>query len=116
MNSWVDRNKPAHTFHYFLQYDQLNVVSGYDLLVEPVQDTDEIRCTFSALTDPDELAETAWRRNKDVPVVPLPADLTPLVIKSGAIAITTLPLGEGNIAVVHYLRLTRTDLTAAPTE
>jgi hypothetical protein len=33
------------------------------------------------------------------------------VIKSGdAIAITTRPLGEGRIAVVHYLRLTRTDL------
>jgi len=32
--------------------------------------------------------------------------------KSGsAISITTLPLGAGKIAVIHYLLLTRTDLT-----
>jgi hypothetical protein len=87
------------------------------LLVEPVQGTDEIRCTFSALTDPDELPENAWRRDKDVPVVALSADLTPVVIKSGdAIAFTMLPLGPGKVAVVHYLRLTRTDLAPAPTE
>jgi hypothetical protein len=117
IDSWVDRNKPGHVFHYFRQYNQLNVVFGYDLLVEPVQGTDEIRCTFSALTDPDELPENAWRRDKDVPVVALSADLTPVVIKSGdAIAFTMLPLGPGKVAVVHYLRLTRTDLAPAPTE
>jgi hypothetical protein len=37
IDSWVDRNKPGHVFHYFRQYNQLNVVFGYDLLVEPVQ-------------------------------------------------------------------------------
>ena len=110
VHSWVDRNRPAHTFHYFLQYDQLNVVFGYDLRVEPVEGTDRIRCTFSALTDP----EIDWHRNKDIPVVPLPDDLTPVVIKSGdVLSITTLPLGQGKIPVVHYLRLTRTDLAAA---
>lgn len=37
------------------------------------------------------------------------------VIKSGGIvAITTLPLGEGRISVVHYLRLTRADLPPDP--
>jgi hypothetical protein len=114
INSWVDRNRPSHVFHYFRQYNQLKVVFGYDLDVEPVQGTDEIRCTFSALTDPDELPEGAWRRDKDIPVVALSADLAPLVIKSGdSISIATLPLGEGKIAVVHYLRLTRTDLTPA---
>jgi hypothetical protein len=111
--SWVDRNKPAHTFHFYIQYDQLNVVFGYDLVVEPVEDTDKIKCTFSALTDP----EIGWQNKKDVAPVDLPADLTPLVIKSGdAISFTTLPLGEGKIAVVHYLRLTRIDLASASTE
>ena len=110
VHSWVDRNKPDHTFHYFLQYDQLNLVFGYDLRVEPVAGTDEIRCIFGALTDPVELPERAWRRDKDIPVVALPPDLPPVVIKSGdAISFTTLPLGPGKIAVVHYLRLTRTD-------
>jgi len=91
----------------------LNVIFGYDLLVEPVEGTDQIKCTFSALTDP----EIDWLRDKDVPVVALPADLTPLVIKSGdVISFTTLPLGPGKIAVVHYLRLTRIDLAHAPTE
>jgi hypothetical protein len=117
VRSWVDKNKPAHTFHYVLHYDQLNVAFGYDLLVEPVKGTDEIRCTFSALTDPDELPEMAWPRIKDIAVVALPADLTPVVIKSGdAISITTLPLGLGKIAPVHYLRLTRIDLAPAPTQ
>jgi hypothetical protein len=46
-------------------------------------------------------------------VVALPGDLSLLIIKSGGvIAIATLPLGEGKIVVVHYLRLTRTDLTS----
>ena len=111
LHSWVDKNKPGHLFHYYLQYDQLNVIFGYDLNVEPVQGTDEIRCTFSALTDPNELPETAWPRNKDTPVVALPGNLSPLVIKSGGvIAIATLPLGEGRIPVIHYLRLTRINL------
>jgi hypothetical protein len=117
IDSWVDRNRPSHVFHYLRQYNQLNVVFGYDLLVEPVQGTDEIRCTFSALTDPDELPESAWHRNKGIPVVALPPDLTPVVIKSGdAISFTMLPLGHGKVAVVHYIRFTRTDLAPASTE
>jgi len=89
IDSRVDGNKPGQIFHYIMQYTQLNVVFGYDLLVEPIEGTDKIKCTFSVLTDPD----TAWRRNKDVSPVALPADLTSLVIKSGdAISITTLPL------------------------
>lgn len=117
VHSWIDKTEPDHTFHYFLQYDQLNVVFGYDLRVEPVKETDEIRCTFSALTDPDELSNfpSAWTRDKGFPVVALPGDLSPFVIKSGGvIAITTLPLGEGRIPVVHYLRLTRIDLKPEP--
>lgn len=62
VNSWVDRHKPAHIFHYYVQYDRLNLVFGYDLHVEPVRGTDEIRCTFSALTDPEELPEEEWRK------------------------------------------------------
>ena len=110
VRSWVDRKSPDHIFHYLLQYDQLNLAFGYDLLVEPVKGTDEIKCTFKALTDP----EVDWHRDEAMPVVPLTTDLTPLVIKSGsAISITTLPLGAGKIAVIHYLLLTRSDL--APT-
>ena len=114
VHSWVDRNKPVQIFHYYLQYDQLNVVFGYDLRVEAVKDTDEIKVAISALTDPDELANypNAWPRDKSIPVVALPGNLSPLVIKSGGvISITTLPLGPGKIASVHYLRLTRMDLT-----
>jgi hypothetical protein len=113
VHSWVDRRKPDHTFHYYLQYDQLNVIFGYDLRVEPVKGTDEIRCTFSALTDPEELPSSGWSRSKDTPVVALQGDLSPFVIKSGSvISITTLPLGKGRIPVIHYLRLTRIDLTS----
>src|SRR5665213_687871 len=104
--SYVDRNNPAHTFHFYIQYDWMNpvVVFGYDLLVEPVKGTDKIKCTFSALTDPENRLPL---RHKDVAPVPLSADLSPIVIKSGdAISITTLPLGPGKIAHVHYLRLT----------
>ena len=111
VGAWVDRNNPAHTFHFYIQYDHLNpvVVFGYDLLVEPVKGTDKIKCTFSALTDPENRLTV---RNKDVAPVALSADLSPFVIKSGdAISITTLPLGQRKIASVHYLRLTRTDLT-----
>jgi len=111
VGSWVDRNNPAHTFHFYIQYDHMNpvVVFGYDLLVEPVKGTDQIKCTFSALTDPE---NRLTLRNKDIVPVALSADLSPVVIKSGdAISITTLPLGQGKIASVHYLRLTRTDVT-----
>ena len=114
-NTWVDRTKPEHIFHYFREYENLNAVFGYDLRIEPIQGTDQIRCMFSALTDPDELPDHSWRRKKHIPVVALPGDLGPFVIKSGdVLAITTLPLGEGRIPVVHYLRLTRTDLMPIP--
>jgi len=116
-NAWADRSTPEHIFHYFRQYDELNAVFGYDLRVEPIQGTDQIRCTFTALSDPiDEPPNNFQRlglglRKKYIPVVALPGDLSPFVIKSGdAISITTLPLGLGKIAVVQYLRLTRTDL------
>ncbi len=112
VGSWVDRKNPAHTFHFYLQYDSMNpiVVFGYDLLVEPVKGTDQIKCTFSALTDPE---HGLPGRNKDIAPVALSADLSPILIKSGdAISITTLPLGPGKIAHVHYLRLTRTDFTS----
>ena len=117
INAWVDRSTPEHILHYFRQYDELNAVFGYDLRVEPIQGTDQIRCTFTALSDPiDEPPNKFQRlglglRKKYIPVVALPGDLSPFVIKSGdAISITTLPLGPGKIAVVQYLRLTRTDL------
>jgi hypothetical protein len=116
-NSWVDRNKHPPVFHYFTQNVRLNAVFGYDLLVEPVPGTDQIRCTFSALTDPAELPETSWRRDQNIPVVPLPGSLAPIILQSGqAIAITILPLAEPSIAVTHYLRLTRTDLTPDPAQ
>ena len=116
-NAWADSSTPEHIFHYFRQYDELDAVFGYDLRVEPIQDTDQIRCTFTALSDPmDEPPNKFQRlglglRKKSIPVVALPGDLSPIVIKSGdAISITTLPLGPGKIVVVQYLRLTRTDL------
>jgi hypothetical protein len=116
-NAWVDRSTPEHLFHYFRQYDELNAVFGYDLRVEPIQGTDQIRCTFTTLTDPmDQPADKFQRvglglRKKYIPVVALPGDLSSFVIKSGdAISITTLPLSPGKITVVQYLRLTRTDL------
>jgi hypothetical protein len=116
-NAWADTSTPEHIFHYFRQYDELNAVFGYDLRLEPVQGTDQIRCTFTSLSDPiDEPPNKFQRlglglRKKDTPVVALPGDLSPFVIKSGdAISITTLPLGPGKVAVVQYLRLTRTDL------
>ena len=108
LGSQVDGSQPAQLFHFYIQYDQLNVIFGYDLLTQPVEGTDKIKCTFSAFTD----YTVADHRNKDVIPVALPADLAPLVIHSGdAISIATLPLGQGKIAAVHYLRLTRTDLT-----
>ena len=109
LGSRTDGNKPAQVFHFYIQYDNLNVTFGYDLLAEPVEGTDKIKCTFSAYTDPpDEVVP----RNKAIVPIALPADLTPVVVKSGdAISIATLPLGQGRISSVHYLRLTRTDLT-----
>jgi len=116
-NAWADRSTPEHIFHYFRQYDELDAVFGYDLRVEPIQDTDQIRCTFTALSDPIDDPPNKFQRlglglrKKSIPVVALPGDLSPFVIKSGdAISITTLPLGPGKIVVVQYLRLTRTDL------
>jgi hypothetical protein len=111
----VDGSKPAEVFHYYAQYDHMNpvVVFGYDLLVQPVEGTDVIGCTFSPLTDP---AGDWWHRNKEITPVALPADLTPVEIHSGdVLAVKTLPLGPGRIAV-HYLRLIRTDQTLDSTQ
>lgn len=50
--AWVERSTPEHIFHYFRQYDRLNAVFGYDLRVEPIQGTDQIRCTSPLLPIP----------------------------------------------------------------
>jgi hypothetical protein len=104
----TDGSQPTELFHFYLRYNRLNVVFAYDLLVETVEGTDKIKCTFSAFTTPKH-----WPWPRTIVPVALPADLTPVVVRSGdVISIPTLPLGEGRIAAVHYLRLTRTDLTS----
>jgi hypothetical protein len=113
----VDGGKGSQIFHYKTQYDHMSpvVAFGYDLEVQPVQGTDQIRCTFSSLTEPSGPSADWWHRNKDIAAVALPHDLTPVVIHSGDIlAIETLPLGPGKIAVIHYLRLIRTDQASDP--
>jgi hypothetical protein len=105
----VDGAKPAQVFRFYIQYNRLGVTFGYNLLAQPVEGTDKIRCTFSQLTDS---SSPAWNRDKSIAPVALPADLPPLMIRSGqAIAISTYPVGEDKAAVVHYLRLTRMDAT-----
>jgi hypothetical protein len=109
----TDGNKPAQLLHFYIQYDHLNIAFAYDLLAEPIAGTDRIKCTFSAFTDP----QGRMHNNKEIIPVALPAALTPLVVRSGdVISIPTLPLGEGRIAAVHYLRLTRTDLMPSSTQ
>jgi hypothetical protein len=104
----VDRNGPARVFRFYIEYPSLNVTFAYDLLVQP-EGTDKIKCTFSAFNDP-----PYGPRRKDIPILALPADLSPLVIRSGdAIAIRTLPFPESKVEVIHYLRFTRIDLTPA---
>lgn len=104
----VDRNGPARVFRFYIVYPGLNVTFAYDLLAQP-EGTDKIKCTFSAFTDPPN-----GPRRKDIPILSLPADLSPLVIRSGdAIAIKTLPFADSKVEVIHYLRLTRIDLTPA---
>jgi hypothetical protein len=99
----VDGTKPAQIFHFYIQYDKRNTTFGYDLLVEPVEGTDKIKCTFSSLTDP---PGSEWMRNKGIVPIALSADLTPLVIKSGdTISIKMLPLGQNEFAVIQYLQL-----------
>ena len=70
LESRVDGNKPAQIFHFYIQYNHLDVMFGYDLLAQPVEGTDKIKCTLWALTDSDK----AWQRNKAVP--PLLSRLT----------------------------------------
>lgn len=106
----IDGARPTQKFHFYIQYNRLHVVFGYDLLAQPVEGTDEIRCTFSGLTDP----AWDWHRDREIAPVALPADLKPVVIHSGdVLAIRMLPLGPGRIADVHYLRLTRNDQAPA---
>jgi hypothetical protein len=103
----VDGAKPAQVFRFYIQYNRLGVTFGYILLAQPVEGTDKIKCTFSPLTD---LPFPRWTRDRSIVPVALPADLSPLVIRSGqAIAISTYPVGEDKPAVVHYIRLTRMD-------
>lgn len=103
----VDGAKPAQVFHFYIQYNRLGVTFGYNLLMQQVEGTDNIKCSFSQLTD---LPFPGGNRDRSIVPVALPADLSPLVIGSGhAIAISTYPVGEDKPAVVHYIRLTRMD-------
>ena len=103
----VDGVEPAQRFHFYVEYNGPHAVFGYDLLVQPIEGTDQIRCTFSALTDP---SSWNWRRNKEITPVALPAGLAPVIVHSGdVIAIRMLPLGQGRMVDIHYLRLIRTD-------
>jgi hypothetical protein len=109
----VDGTKPTQIFHFYIQYDNLDVTFGYDLLAEPVEGTERIKCTFRSLTDP---PGYGWPRNKAVDPVALSSDLTPLVINSGdTISIKLFPLGQDKVAVIEYLQLTLVNAdTASP--
>jgi hypothetical protein len=103
--SHVDGTKPAQIFHFYIQYDSVDVTFGYDLLAEPVEGTERIKCTFTSLTDPPFV--NWWPRNKAIDPVALSSDLTPLVINSGdTISIKLFPLGQDKVAVIEYLQLT----------
>jgi hypothetical protein len=103
----VDGPKPVQVFRFYIQYNRLGVTFGYNLLAQQVEGTDKIKCTFSPLTD---LQSPGWNRDRSIAPIALPADLSPLMIRSGqAIAISTYPVGEDKAAVVHYIRLTRMD-------
>ena len=47
--------KSLRRFSTSISSTTIYVVFGYDLLVEPVQDSNQIGCTFKALTDPETL-------------------------------------------------------------
>jgi hypothetical protein len=97
----LDKPAPAQVFHFYIQYDHLGVTFGYNLLAQPVDGTDQIKCTFSPLTD---VPERWWPRDKSIAPVALPADPTPLVIRSAQeIAISTYPTGKDKPAVIHYV-------------
>jgi hypothetical protein len=109
----VDGTKPNQIFHFYIQYDNLDVTFGYDLLAEPVEGTGRIKCTFRSLTDP---PGYGWPRNKAIAPVVLSSDLTPLVINSGDfMSIKLFPLGQDKVAVIEYLQLTLVSAdTASP--
>jgi hypothetical protein len=111
LQAHVDGIKPAQTFHFYTQYNDLKAVFGYDLIVKPIERTDKIECRFSVLTDP---PFSWWHHDKEWVPVAFPGGSTSIEIKSGdAISITTFPFGKGKTAVVHYLRLSRIDLAAS---
>lgn len=111
INAKVVGAKPTEVFHYYMQYSDLRATFGYNLLAQPVGRTDQIKCTFSQLTDLDQLG-MAWPRDRFIAPVALPTDLKPLVVHSGqVIAIDTYPAGRNHPAVIHYLQLMRMDMT-----
>jgi|SRR5271156_2175947 len=102
----VDGTKPAQILHFFIEFPNLNIVFAYDVLAEPVEDTNKIECTFSAPTD---TTSYGWAQKGITPVA-LSSDLVPITITSGdTISVTMLPLGQDKVPVIEYLQFTRTE-------
>ena len=98
----VDGDSGKQILHWYAQFDRLNVTFGYDLLLEPIDGTKKIRCTFKTLTEP----SRGFVRNNGSYLVPLPGPLTPLIITDGdTIAIRMFPQKSTEAPFTQYLHV-----------
>jgi hypothetical protein len=99
----VDGKPGAQVLHWFAAFYKPHATFGYDLLLEPLSRTTKIRCTFSAMTEPEHGFQL---RDTSSSMVPLPEPLTPLVIESGdTISIRFSPEGVPDKPFVQYLKI-----------
>lgn len=94
---------PHHELvHLYLQSTDSNAVFAYDLLLEPVAGTHQIRGTFSPQS-PEVFAE----EKHDARLVPLPpGELAPILVdEGGTLAITMFADAEKRLKITQYLHL-----------
>lgn len=99
----VDGAQSRQVVHWYLQDNHYGVYFGYDLVLEPVAGSSQIKCTFSAFNNP---YDRGGRMNGNLPHPTLSDSLTPLLVDSGdTLEIAMLPGPDGKEKFVQYIRV-----------
>jgi hypothetical protein len=100
----VDGPEGKQKIHWYIEDLHSHVYFGYDLLLETVPGTQQIKCTFRPLTI------SAWSPStwldQTLPTPPIPEGTTPLLIEDGeTFNVSMLPESEHKYKIVEYVHI-----------
>ncbi|WP_263366328.1 hypothetical protein [Edaphobacter bradus] len=96
----VDGSNGQEIIHLIIEETKNNIAFAYDLLVQPIEGSQQVRCTFKPQ------APDTFPQSMKFPHMPISDSLEPVVIDNGGtIAISMIPDPDKKQKLVQYLQM-----------